>query len=116
MAAKLSQLGLVEGAPHRHPGQGTACRRFFFRNAMLELLWVEDAEEAQSAQARSLRLWDRLSNAGNGASPLGMVVRPEGGSAGPRLPWIANRPSADRPAPQKNSPAPQKARADYANL
>jgi hypothetical protein len=27
--------------PNRHRGQGTACRRFFSRNAALELLWVE---------------------------------------------------------------------------
>ncbi|MGH8238896.1 MAG: hypothetical protein ACREXP_18010 [Steroidobacteraceae bacterium] len=33
---RLLDLGLVEGSPNRHPGQGTANRRFFFANAMLE--------------------------------------------------------------------------------
>jgi len=34
----LLAFGLTEGASNIHPGQGTACRRIFFRNAMLELL------------------------------------------------------------------------------
>ena len=34
----LRDFGLVEGSANRHPGQGTACRRFFFHNAMIELL------------------------------------------------------------------------------
>jgi hypothetical protein len=36
-ADRLVAFGLSEGTPNSHPGQGTACRRFFFRNAMLEL-------------------------------------------------------------------------------
>jgi len=47
-AEHLVQFGLREGQPNIHPGQGTANRRFFFINAMLELLWVEDARVAQS--------------------------------------------------------------------
>ncbi|MGA9266227.1 MAG: hypothetical protein WBV79_07185, partial [Rhodomicrobium sp.] len=35
-AGALLRLGLTEGPPNRHPGQGTANRRFFFDNAMLE--------------------------------------------------------------------------------
>ncbi|MFP4441235.1 MAG: hypothetical protein ACLFVO_28720 [Chloroflexaceae bacterium] len=31
-------LGLREGTRNVHPGQGTANRRIFFRNAMLEFL------------------------------------------------------------------------------
>jgi hypothetical protein len=42
----LVAFGLTEGAPNSHPGQGTACRRFFFRNAMLELVWVHNESEA----------------------------------------------------------------------
>jgi hypothetical protein len=38
---------MAEGEPNTHPGQGTACRRFFFRNAFLELVWVRDPAEAQ---------------------------------------------------------------------
>ena len=47
-AEKLVQFGLHEGPPNQHPGQGTACRRFSFANAMIELFWVSDASEAQS--------------------------------------------------------------------
>lgn len=75
-AAELVEFGLSEGTPNRHPGQGTACRRFFFRNAMLELLWVEDSSEAQGALARPLMLWERCSAGTGGASPFGVCVRP----------------------------------------
>jgi hypothetical protein len=47
-AERLIALGLVEGSSSTHPGQSTANRRFFFRNAMLELLWVHNQEEARS--------------------------------------------------------------------
>jgi len=86
-ASKLIEFGLREGAPNRHPGQGTANRRFFFRNAMLELLWVEDAEEAQSEQTRDTRLWERWSAAGRGASPFGIILRPGDGEG--RVPFPA---------------------------
>jgi len=77
-AAALARLGLLEGSPNTHPGQGTACRRFFFRNAYLELLWVSDAEEAQSAIASPTRLWERWSGRHTGACPFGIVLRPSG--------------------------------------
>lgn len=79
----LRQFGLQEGPPNRHPGQGTACRRFFFRNAMLELLWVEDAGEARSEQTRRTGLWERWPAAGNEASPFGIILRPESASPEP---------------------------------
>src|SRR5215475_2994823 len=41
-AEKLVQFGLHEGPRNQHPGQGTACRRFSFANAMIELFWVSD--------------------------------------------------------------------------
>jgi len=41
-AEKLIQFGLREGLPNQHPGQGTACRRFAFFNAMIELFWVSN--------------------------------------------------------------------------
>jgi hypothetical protein len=37
---------------NQHPEQGTANRRFDFANAMLELLWVSDARDAQSERTR----------------------------------------------------------------
>ena len=52
-AAALHALGLREGSPNTHPGQGTACRRFFFGNAYLELVWVTDAAEAQAPARRA---------------------------------------------------------------
>ena len=75
-AERLRHIGLTEGTPNRHPGQGTACRRFFFRNAMLELLWVEDSEETQNEQTRRTRLWERWSATGSDTSPFGIIVRP----------------------------------------
>jgi hypothetical protein len=49
-AAALIRLGFSEGTPNTHPGQGTACRRFFFDNAYLELLWVHEEKEARGAE------------------------------------------------------------------
>jgi hypothetical protein len=58
-AEKLVQFGLHEGPPNQHPGQGTACRRFSFANAMIELFWVSEAREAQSESTRRTLLWER---------------------------------------------------------
>jgi Glyoxalase-like domain len=76
-ASRLQEFGLTEGSPNRHAGQGTACRRFFFQNAMLELIWLEDAAEAQSEGTSRTRLLERCSAAGLGASPFGIILRPE---------------------------------------
>jgi hypothetical protein len=51
-AEKLVQFGLHEGPQDQHPGQGTANRHFAFANAMIELLWVSDAREAQSQSTK----------------------------------------------------------------
>lgn len=75
-AEKLVGFGVLEGPPNRHPGQGTANRRFCFQNAFLELLWVENPAESQSPAIRRTGLWDRWSNRGAGASPLGVCLRP----------------------------------------
>ncbi|MEO8027836.1 MAG: VOC family protein [Bryobacteraceae bacterium] len=72
-ADRLHALGLTEGSPNVHPGQGTACRRFFLENAMLELLWV--ADEAEAKANPDLRLWDRWSR--QQASPFGLILRPD---------------------------------------
>lgn len=80
---RLIELGLVEGSPNRHPGQGTANRRFFFANAMLELIWVEDAAEAQSERgpARRLHLWERWAGRDGTACPFGVCLRPTAGTS-----------------------------------
>jgi hypothetical protein len=75
-ADKLVQFGLYEGPPNQHPGQGTANRRFAFANAMIELLWVSDAKEAQSQSTRRTLLWERWSGRRDNASPFGICLRP----------------------------------------
>ena len=75
-ADRLAAAGMTEGEPNMHPGQGTACRRFFFRNAFLEFVWVHDPAEAQSEAARPLGLWPRVVGRAAGASPFGLALRP----------------------------------------
>ena len=75
----------MEGTRNHHPGQGTACRRFFFSNAMLELLWLENEVETRSEQTRVTKLWERFS-AGQTASPFGVILRPASGTE-PVCPW-----------------------------
>jgi len=78
VAERLIEFGLTEGAPNRHPGQGTANRRFFFANAFLELVWVDNPAEAQSPLVRRTGLWERWSQRGHGSSPFGICLRPVG--------------------------------------
>jgi hypothetical protein len=86
-ADALGDRGLHEGPGNTHPGQGTANRRYFFPNAYLELVWVENAEEAQSAGARDTRLFDRWQQRASGACPFGLVFRP--GPKGPAVPPVS---------------------------
>ncbi len=65
-AERLRALGLVEGTSNVHHGQGTANRRFFFANAMLELLWVHDPHRS---------CFDRLSTSGHAESVLWFRAR-----------------------------------------
>ena len=74
-ADRLVSFGLVEGTSNTHPGQGTANRRFFFHNAMLELLWVHDPEEAKSELIRPTRLWERWTNRQDNTCPFGVCLR-----------------------------------------
>jgi hypothetical protein len=75
-AEGLVRFGLCEGTPNSHPGQGTANSRFFFRNAMLELPWVENSIDAQSEQTAPTQLWERWSGRHDGTCPFGIIVRP----------------------------------------
>lgn len=79
-ADRLVSIGLVEGTSNIHPGQGTANRRFFFHNAMLELLWVHSPEEAKSERIHLTRLWERWQNRNAGACPFGICLRSATGS------------------------------------
>jgi Glyoxalase-like domain len=74
-ADRLGALGLLEGSANVHPGQGTANRRFFFHNAMVELLWVHDPEEAQSERIRRTHLGERWAQRNAGACPFGICLR-----------------------------------------
>jgi hypothetical protein len=75
-AEEFVRFGLREGSPNRHPGQGTASRRFAFANAMIELVWVDDAEEARSECSRPTQLWERWTSRAGKSSPFGICVRP----------------------------------------
>ena len=75
-ARELLRFGLREGSPNQHPGQGTASRRFAFKNAMLELLWVSSEKEARAEQTRRTLLWERWSGRHSAASPFGICLRP----------------------------------------
>jgi hypothetical protein len=77
-AEELVRFGLREGPPNQHPGQGTSNRRFSFANAMIELIWVSDEKEAQSARSRPTLLWERWSGREGNASPFGFCLRPDG--------------------------------------
>jgi hypothetical protein len=76
-AGQLADAGFLEGAPNAHPGQGTACRRFFFDNAYLELLWIESERDARSELVRRTRLWERARHEQTGRCPFGIALRTE---------------------------------------
>ena len=80
-AQKLIDFGLTEGPSNIHPGQGTANRRFFFHNAMVELLWVHDLEEARSEVTAPTTLGKRFQHRGQTASSFGLCLRPSSASA-----------------------------------
>jgi len=71
----LLRLGFAEGSGNTHPGQGTANRRFFFENFMLELVWVADLAEAQNARTRRTRLAERIQGVDIQVSPFGIIFR-----------------------------------------
>ena len=76
-ADDLTALGLVEGSGNIHDGQGTANRRFFFENAYLELVWVDDLSESRREPAFRTRLWERWMRRHDGACPFGIALRPD---------------------------------------
>jgi hypothetical protein len=80
----LAALGLVEGTPNVHPGQGTANRRFFFANAMLELIYIRNEHEAAGGPAGKLNMPERARSAA--ASPFGLVFRSTSSSTSPPFP------------------------------
>lgn len=73
---QLIALGLTEGTPNRHLGQGTANRRIFFHNAFLEFLYLNDTLEAQNSMTQPTQLYERLTATSN-LSPFGVCFRPQ---------------------------------------
>ena len=93
-AEEFVRFGLREGVPNQHLGQGTSNRRFAFANAMFELVWVNDAEEAQNECSRRTQLWERWSGREDKASPFGICVRPvDSHNTEPPFPAWQYRPS-----------------------
>jgi len=84
--APLIRSGFVEGPSNTHPGQGTACRRFFFSDGYLEFLWLEDESEASTPVISRTGLAARLA-AGTTASRLGVCVRLPTGQGPPVETW-----------------------------
>ncbi|MDR2743707.1 MAG: hypothetical protein LBB66_00660 [Desulfovibrio sp.] len=84
-ADALVDFGITEGSPNVHPGQGTACRRFFFHNFMLELLWGENIAEMTSENTKPLLLYEKCVLRPDDISPFGMGFRKtdETGNAAP---------------------------------
>lgn len=72
----LVEFGLKEGSTNTHPGQGTANRRFYFHNFMLELLWIENMEEVQNQSTTPMKLFERCSPTKKTTSPFGIAFRP----------------------------------------
>jgi glyoxalase-like protein len=72
-ADALLARGFVEGSRNVHPGQGTANRRFFFANFMLELIWVADLGEVASPLVQPTGLWERWCCRNDDASRFGLV-------------------------------------------
>lgn len=82
-AALPESIGLTPGSPNRHAGQGTANTRYFFENAYLELIWIENAAEAQSEITRPTGLWERSRWQNTGASPIGLAFRQDNPNESP---------------------------------
>jgi len=78
---QLVAAGFAEGQPNTHPGQGTACRRVFFENGYLELIWLEDRDEASSPLIEGTGLALRTGGQ-EGASRVGVCLRPPEGPEG----------------------------------
>ena len=82
-AHELIAAGFTEGTPNVHGGQGTACRRFFFVNCMLELLYASDLEVTRQGLSAATGLAERWLGQGKGASPFGICLRPTHGEGAP---------------------------------
>lgn len=71
---RLVEAGFTEGPSNVHPGQGTACRRFFFSGPYLEVLWRDEGVEADVAGLDRTTIPARASMR-DGACRFGIGVR-----------------------------------------
>jgi hypothetical protein len=85
--SQLIYLGFTEGESNQHPGQGTACRRFFFRNAYLEFVWVKDEAEIRSEVVKPTKLWERSRHEETGYCPFGIGLRRKTGTITEPMPF-----------------------------
>ena len=91
-AELLKDFGLTEGSANDHPGQGTANRRFFFKNIFIELLYLTDTAQALSALTKPTQLGERFTSAGENVSPFGVCFRPVGTADDAPFPGWVYRP------------------------
>jgi len=75
VAKSLAEFGLKEGTPNVHPGQETACRRFYFHNAYLELAWVKNEAEIKAGPMSRSKLRERSLHTQTNYSPFGLCFR-----------------------------------------
>ncbi|GAB3716278.1 VOC family protein [Spirosoma flavus] len=75
VASSLQVFGLSEGTANVHPGQGTACRRFFFQNAYIELAWVINIDEIKNPVIERTKLWERSQYSLTHFCPFGLCFR-----------------------------------------
>ena len=75
VATVLQAFGLTEGTANVHPGQGTACRRFYFQNSYLELVWVIDDDEIKNPAIERAKLWERSQYKFTNYCPFGLCFR-----------------------------------------
>jgi hypothetical protein len=92
-ADALVSAGFREGSRNSHPGQGTTNRRFFFSNAMLEFLWVENRDEIQSSLTSPTHLYERSRYRKTGFSPFGIGTYGQAEEGAPPFPGWSYKPS-----------------------
>ncbi|MEL6385288.1 MAG: VOC family protein [Cyanobacteria bacterium J06626_18] len=67
--------GFREGSRNSHPGQGTANRRVFLTNAMVEFLWVCTPAETATLAIAPMQFGARSNYRQSGYSPFGIALR-----------------------------------------
>jgi hypothetical protein len=86
-AAALEKLGLqTDRRINKHTGQGTSSIVFYFENAYLELIWVDDedvaAKKDNEAGSGAAHMVERARWRETGASPFGVGLHRRAGATG----------------------------------